>query len=99
VTPSYGSEGYRQTTPVIFEQVMKYQQSGSEQMTEMLTLIRDTACFDIGRIYSSHIQSLCDMPGYYLRDNDPWENYINQKIPQVENLLEVLSDTLISVAN
>lgn len=99
VLECYGSEGYRQTTPVIFEQVMKYQKSSSGQMTQMLVLIRDSACFDVGRLYSSHIGSLCDMPGYMLRDGTPWENYINQTMPQVENLLDKLSDTLISVAN
>ena len=99
VLECYGSEGYRQTTPVIFDQVMKGQESGGAKMSEMLELIRDTASFDVGRIYSAHLNSLCDMPGYYLRDGAAWENYINQKIPDVEVLLAKLSDDLISVAN
>lgn len=99
VLECYGSEGYRQTTPVIFEQVMKYQKSSGNEMIEMLELIRDTACFDVGRIYSSHLDSLCDMPGYYLRDGDTWENYINQRMRDVEKKLDTLSQTLIKVAS
>lgn len=99
VLECYGSEGYRQTTPVIFEQVMKGQQSGSAQMSEMLMLIRDSACFDVGRIYAAEIGSLCDLPGWCLYGGDTWENYVNTRIPNVEKLLSQLSDDLIAVAN
>ncbi len=98
VLECYASEGYRQVTPVIFEQVMKYQKSTSVEMMEMLELIRDTAVFDVGRLYASNIKSLCDQPGYCLRNGTTWENYLNQNLGTIENLLAELSDTLISVA-
>jgi hypothetical protein len=98
VLECYGSEGYRQTTPVIFEQVMKYQKSTGVEMVEMLTIIRDAACFDVGRFYASNIKSLCDQPGYCLRNGTTWENYLNQNLVTIEGLLSELSDTLISVA-
>ncbi len=99
VLECYASEGYRKTTPVIFDQVMKGQSSANVKMTNMLILIRDSAYFDTGRLYSSQLGSICDKPGYYLRDNMKWENYINQEMPRVETLLGTLSDALIEVDN
>ena len=68
-------------------------------MAQMLTLIKDSACVDAGRLYGSWIESLNDMPGYMLREGKTWEYYINQRMPRVVGLLEDLSDTLVSVAN
>ena len=96
------SEGYRQVTPAVFETVMQYQTSASPEMAEMLELIRDTAWFDFGRIYSSDLSSngvMCDQPGIYLRDHKRWENYINTVMPTIEGQLAELSDELLSLIN
>ena len=96
------SEGYRQVTPAVFETVMQYQTSASPEMAKMLELIRDTAWFDFGRIYSSDLSSngvMCDQPGIYLRDHKRWENYINTVMPTIEGQLAELSDELLSLIN
>ena len=92
------SEGYRQTTPVIFEECMKYLRSTSQEMTDMLQLIRDTAWFDCARIYAQETKYVCDAPGYVLQDGGTWENYINDTIPTVEGYIKALSTKLLSVA-
>ena len=96
------SEGYRQVTPAVFETVMQYQTSASPEMAEMLALIRDTAWFDFGRIYSQDLKSngvMCDQPGLYLRDHKRWENYINGTMPTIESQLAELSDDLLALIN
>lgn len=92
------SEGYRQTTPVIFDECMKYLRATSQEMSDMLELIRDTAWFDLARIYSYETRYLCDAPGYVLIDNESygttWAGYVNGKLSTVEEKLEELNTTL-----
>ena len=70
-------------------------------MTEMLGLIRDSAWFDFGRIYAADLTAgggvMCDQPGLYLRDNKPWENYLNGGMKTVEAQLVKLSETLVKL--
>ena len=93
------SEGYRQTTPVIFDECMKYLRATSAEMSEMLTLIRDTAWFDCARIYAQETKYVCDMPGRCLENSETWEGYINDKLPEVEANIKALSAKLLGVAN
>lgn len=92
------SEGYRQTTPVIFDECMKYLRATSQEMSDMLELIRDTAWFDLARVYSYETRYLCDAPGYVLIDNESygttWAGYVNGKLSTVEERLSELNTTL-----
>lgn len=92
------SEGYRRTTPVIFEECMKYLSATSPEMAEMLELIRDTAWFDCARIYSNETKFVCDMPGRCLQNGETWEGYVNGKLPAVEEAIKKLSAELLSVS-
>lgn len=93
------SQGYRETTPVIFETVMQYQKSKSPDMSRMLGLIRDTAWFDFARIYSYSLDTICDAPGRYLMGNQAWEGYVNGTLPTVEKKLEKLVADLSALAD
>ena len=92
------SQGYRETTPVIFETVMQYQKSKSPEMSRMLTLIRDTAWFDFARIYSYDLDMICDRPGRYLEQKQSWSGYVNGTIPTVEKKLDKLVADLAALA-
>lgn len=92
------SQGYRETTPVIFETVMQYQKSKSPDMSRMLTLIRDTAWFDFARIYSYDLDMICDRPGRYLEQKQSWSGYVSGTIPTVEKKLEKLVADLAALA-
>ena len=84
VLECWASEGYRKTTPAIFEQAMKGQSATSSYMTEMLELIRDTAWFDCGRIYATETKYICDAPGDALSGEFTWDAYTSQTIPNLE---------------
>ncbi len=84
VMEAWASEGYRAVTPVVFETVMQYRKSTSSQMMKMLELIRDSAWFDIGRMYSESLNKWVDKPGAYLASNKPWSNYISSDMPTTE---------------
>lgn len=92
VLEALASTCYRTTTPVIFENTMKAAKSTSPKMMEMLNLIRDTAYFDIGRVFGRSLNGICDQPGYAMRDNTPWKVYIDKKIPAVEEKIATLFD-------
>ncbi len=87
VLEALASAGYRTTTPVVFEKIMQYQTSASPEMTEMLSLIRETQIFDFGRIYTRELGSYCDEPGAFIRDNRPWTEFRPQA-EQMQTLLE-----------
>lgn len=94
VLEALASACYRTTTPIIFESTMKAAKSTSPEMMTMLNLIRDTAYFDIGRVFGATLNSICDQPGYAMRDNTPWKVYIDKKIPAVEEKIATLFDGL-----
>ena len=94
VLEALASACYRTSTPVIFETTMKAAKSTSPKMMEMLNLIRDTAYFDIGRVFGKSLNAICDQPGYAMRDNTPWKVYIDKKIPAVEEKIATLFDDI-----
>ncbi len=49
------SESYRRVTPVIFETAMKVKYASDPNAAEMYDILRSTASFDLGRLYSNQI--------------------------------------------
>ena len=47
------SEGYRKTTPVVFEQTMKLRYSEDDVVSAMFDVIRENLTFDLGRLFCS----------------------------------------------
>ncbi len=62
VIECWGSEGYRNTTPALFEETMKAKYSDKPEDAAMWDIIRTTACFDLGRLISK------TEIGYYLSE-------------------------------
>ena len=87
------SEGYRRTTPVIFETVMQTQKSRSDEMMAMLQVIRETAWFDLSRIHAPDI-GICDRPGNLLEHEDTWSGWMNSNADSVRTKIEALSGNM-----
>ena len=49
----YASESYRQVTPALFETSLKIKYSQDNDASRMYDIIRESLCFDLGRIFSS----------------------------------------------
>ena len=93
------SEAYRSVTPVVFDKIMQYQKSASQEMTDMLTLIRETGWFDCGRIHAADIDYLCDKPGRVLQayPQQTWATYVNGTLnTTVKSKVELLNETLLN---
>ena len=95
VIECWGSEGYRQTTPALFEETMKARYADAPEDAEMWSIIKTTITFDIGRLFTK------DDVGYYLAEEpskaacDPvknWSTDVVSKIEQIEGNLSKISD-------
>lgn len=47
----WGSEGYRKTTPALFEETMKARYADAPDDSDMWNIIRSSVCFDLGRLF------------------------------------------------
>lgn len=52
------SEGYRQVTPVLFEEGMKVKYAHDNKTAQMYDILRETLSFDIGRIFTMTFQKI-----------------------------------------
>lgn len=52
------SEGYRQTTPMLFETTMKYKYTSDNDSAVMYDIIRSSVSIDIGRIFTTELGNL-----------------------------------------
>ena len=50
------SEAYRKTTPMLFENTMKYRYTSDNESAQMYDIIRESVSIDIGRIFSMELQ-------------------------------------------
>ena len=63
VLESMAAQSYMEITPVLFEDALKLRYSPELEDAMMFDILRDTLCFDVGRIYCSSL------------DNNSWDIY------------------------
>jgi hypothetical protein len=70
------SEGYRKTSPMIFEQNMKYRytpdNAGKGDSARMFDIIRESIAFDLGRIFSDILSFMSEMPSKAAAATQSW---------------------------
>ena len=72
VLECWASEGFRLTTPEIFEVNMQLKYSAGQNETDMFEYIRSGIAFDIGKIFSTDLNGMCDRISYAIRGNAAW---------------------------
>ncbi len=65
-----GAEGYRRTTPALFEVNMKIKYSEGSTEADMYDLLKATTSFDLGRMYSPDLQYITDIFWKAVNSND-----------------------------
>lgn len=58
VLESMAAQGYTEITPVLFEDALKLRYSPEEKASMVFDILRETTCFDVGRIYTTSLQDL-----------------------------------------
>ncbi|MBO5702035.1 MAG: extracellular solute-binding protein [Clostridia bacterium] len=70
------SEGYRKTSPMIFENNMKYRytpdNAGKGDGARMFDIVRQSIAFDLGRIFSDSLQFMSEMPSKTAASSKSW---------------------------
>lgn len=70
------SEAYRKTSPMIFEQNMKYRYTpdteGKGDSARMFDIVRGSIAFDLGRIFSDILSTMSEMPSKAAASSTSW---------------------------
>lgn len=71
-----GSEGYRKTSPALFENNMKYRytpdEAGKGDSARMFDIIRESIFFDLGRIFSDSLNLMSEDPSNAAAQMQSW---------------------------
>jgi hypothetical protein len=92
VLECWSSEGYRRTTPAVFETNMQSKFSDTEDDSEMFGIIHDTITFDLGRIFYSELNKISEMPSHYMAKNQVWNSTAGGAIRVLETNIKKISD-------
>jgi len=93
VLECWASEGYRLTTPEIFEVNMQLKYSAGQNETDMFEYIRSGITFDIGKIFSTDLNGMCDRISYAIRGGASWSaSYKSYKSAITTTLEKIVED-------
>lgn len=72
VIECWASEGYRRTTPALFELNMQLKYSETSDESEMFGIVHDTINFDLGRIFSNDLSYMSEIPSKAAEAGASW---------------------------
>ena len=84
------SNGYRYTTPALFETNMKYRYTpdSTDGSMRMFDIIHDTIDFDLGRIFSRQDNYMSEMPTKIISDGGSWGAVANAQTKTLRTLIK-----------
>ncbi len=75
VIECWASEGYRLTTPEIFNVNMQLKVAEDQTETDMFEYVRSGITFDIGRFFATELGQVSSRVGYCMATNSSWSTY------------------------
>ena len=92
------SEGYRKTSPALFENNMKYRytpdNAGKGDGARMFDLIREKISFDLGRIFSESLSYMSEMPSDAAANRTSWATISKQQQKALNKAIVNLNKSL-----
>ena len=88
VIECWGSEGYRLTTPALFETNMKLKYSETSDESEMFDIVHSTINLDLGRVFSQDLQFMSEIPSKAAESGAAWASRLAQYKKPLENGLK-----------
>ena len=88
VIECWGSEGYRLTTPALFETNMKLKYSETSDEAEMFDIVHSTINLDLGRVFSQDLQFMSEIPSKAAEAGAAWASRLAQYKKPLENGLK-----------
>ncbi len=93
VLECWASEGYRLTTPEIFEVNMQLKYSEGQDETNMFEYIRSGITFDLGKIFSAELSNMCEKTSYAICENASWSStYAAYKTSLSKQLAQIVEN-------
>ncbi len=92
VLECWASEAYRTTTPAQFEMNMKLRYSESSDEADMYNIIRNTVCFDLGRLFNNKLNKITDMFFNAAKGNGSWASISSGSRRMMEKYMKTLAD-------
>ena len=74
VMECWASEGYRLTTPEIFEVNFQLKYSEGQDETDMYEYVRSGITFDLGKIFAGELNNMCELPSKAIQTNSSWSS-------------------------
>ncbi len=74
VLECWASEGYRKTTPEIFEVNMQLKYADSQYETDMFEYARSAIVFDLGRIFTNDLSFMSELPSHCACNGASWSS-------------------------
>lgn len=87
------SEGYRLTTPEIFEVNMQLKMSETDDETQMFEYVRSGITYDLGRFFTYDISNMHELPDYAMQAGTSWANTYTAYKSRLEKQLEAVVET------
>ncbi len=95
------SEGYRKTSPALFENNMKYRYTpdvaGKGDSARMFDIIRKNISFDLGRIFSESLSYMSEMPSDAAANRTSWATISRQQKNALGKAMRILNKDLETV--
>ena len=85
VIECWGSEGYRLTTPALFETNMKLKYSETSDESEMFDIVHSTINLDLGRVFSQDLQFMSEIPSKAAEAGAAWASRLAQYKKPLDN--------------
>ncbi len=96
-----GSEGYRKTSPALFENNMKYRYApdteGKGDSARMFDIIRENINFDLGRIFSQSLSFMSELPSKAAAASSSWASMKAQLSRALSKQMNTLNKDLAEV--
>ena len=93
VLECYASEGFRLTTPQIFEVNMSLKYAESKEETDMFEYVRSGIVFDLGKIFSAETNNLPEVASNVIVTNTSWSAKYESILPAAqEKLRKIVED-------
>lgn len=88
-----GSEGYRRTTPAIFEINMKHKYAADEETSQSFDIIRSSIVFDLGRIFGAKTSTMSEIYSKACINNQNWASTSKSQAKIISKLVSKLVES------
>ena len=99
VMECYASEGYRLTTPEIFEVNMQLKYAEGQDETDMFEFVRSGVVFDLGKIFNIELDNMTELASNAIVGNASWSSSYKSYKRSIEAKLKTIVQDFKSYQN